>query len=74
MTRADGKSGCRCGPLAENAFNGLVGPIIRTAFISLNTAAEVVRANAEEQGVNIGDRIGLTTEEWTNLHPLRRAQ
>jgi len=74
MTRAGGKSGCRCGPLAENVCKGLVGPIIRTAFISLNMAADVVRTNAQENGVDIGDRIGLTAEEWTNLNPLRRAQ
>lgn len=49
-------------------------PIIRTAFISLNMAADLARANAKEQGVDIGDRIGLTAEEWTNLNPLKRAQ
>jgi len=74
VTRADGKSGCRCGPLAENVFKGLIGPIVRTAFISLNMAADVVRTNAQEQGVDIGDRIGLTADEWAKLNPPRRAQ
>jgi hypothetical protein len=74
VTRADGKSGCFCGPFAENIFKGLVAPIIRTAGISLNMAADLARANAQEQGVDIGDRIGLTADEWANLNPLRRAQ
>jgi hypothetical protein len=77
VTRADGKSGCFCSPFAENVFQGLVAarpPIIRTAFISLNMAADLARANAQEQGVDIGDRIGLTADEWTNLNPLKRAQ
>jgi hypothetical protein len=74
VTRADGKSGCLCRPLAENVLKGLVGPIIRTAFISLNVAADLVRTNAQEQGVDIGDRIGLTADEWTNLNPLKRGR
>jgi hypothetical protein len=36
-------------------------------------AADLVRANAQEQGVDIGDRIGLTADEWANLNPLKRA-
>jgi hypothetical protein len=77
VTRADGKSGCFCGTFAENVVRGLVAarpPIIRTAFISLNMAADLVRANAQEQRVDIGDRIGLTADEWANLNPLKRAQ
>jgi hypothetical protein len=54
VTRADGKSGCFCGSFAEHTARP---SIIRTAFISLNMAADLARANAEEQGVDIGDRL-----------------
>ena len=43
-------------------------------FVNLNMAAAAVRANTEEQNIEIGDRFGLTSEELAELYVKKRAQ
>jgi len=73
VLRADKKFACFPGPF-KKALDNLLAMrphAIRVTFISLNMAADLVRINAKEQGVEI-DKFGMTAEELAALYTSKK--